>query len=164
MTFRWTLIESAALTAMGLTLSGTLLYVASRPAEPDFRAVEASAGYGDYASGHDATSPTVNAEPRYQQLNLGRMVVRQNGTAAVTYWAVNFNVWISQPVAPDSPEMSAIRDAVFDALVAVMESAPNAPLSVKDVRDLVAAKVAESFPSLRNLTVQDAQRSEVGRT
>ncbi|MGR3758179.1 MAG: hypothetical protein ACU0AT_13230 [Tranquillimonas sp.] len=163
MPFRWALIESAALTAMGVALSGIGLYAASRPAETGFRPVEASAGYVDYA-GSDLAAAAVETESKYQHLNLGRMVVRQEGAAATTYWAINFNVWSSYPVAPDSPEKTAIREAVFEALAAVMEDAPDARLSVRDIRNLVAAKVAESFPNLSNLTVQDARRSEVGRT
>ncbi|MGR3758163.1 MAG: hypothetical protein ACU0AT_13150 [Tranquillimonas sp.] len=148
-----------------LALMGIWLYAVGRPAEIEFEGIEATAGYLEHSHGADAFEADTPSNGKYRQLDLGRMVVRQEGPAAVTYWAIYFNVRVADPISPTGPEIHRIRDAVLDALVAVMVDVKmhDHSLPVRDVKQRVVDKLGNRFPNIEEITVREAQRSEVGR-
>lgn len=163
MSERRDLIRNAALVAVLLALVGVWLYAAGHPAETEFDGIEANAADAEGAGGADSAG--ARRDEKYRQLDLGRMVVRREGPAAVAYWAIYFNVRVTDPISPKGPEIYAIRDAVLQALVAVMEQAAmqDRPLAVDEVRERVADRLGDRFPNIREITVRQARRSEVGR-
>lgn len=164
MSYRRDVIEGGGLIAVVLTLFGGWLLVLGQPIETEYHEIEETAAYGAYADRDPSAPGAPSSTAQYHQVDLGRMVVRQDSRVATTYWAIQFNVWIGDPVPPDGPEVSTIRTAVFSALAAVMQDAPDTALSLPEIKRLVAAKVTKNHPNVHKLIVQEARRSEVGRT
>lgn len=165
MSDRRDLIRNGGLLAVLLALVGIWLYAAGRPAETEFDGIEANAGEAGHQEDRDPAEAGARRGERYTQLDLGRMVVRREGPAAVSYWAIYFNVGVKMPIPSNGPEIYAIRDAVLEALVAVMDDTRmrSHPLSASDVRQRVIDKLGDRFPNVVNISVREATRSEVGR-